>query len=168
MLPLYITGAFDIFETKIFEKRLCLLIAKTNNNITPDNLLKQKALIEEKTGMIAVFVLDKMLAYNVKRLIQKRINFVIPNKQMFIPALMLDLRKMPEQLPQKAERLTPIAQFLLLFHLQKKSLNGLTVKQLSEKFTLSYLNINRAVNCLKELKLIDLVGGKEKQIFFTE
>jgi hypothetical protein len=167
-LPLYITSVFDIFETKIFEKRLCLLIAKTDNNITPDNLAKQKELIEQKTGMIAVFVFDKVLSYNVKRFIQKRINFIIPDKQMFVPALMLDLRKMPKQLILKTEKITPIAQFLLLYHLQKDLLNGLTIKQLSKKIAQSYLNINRAVNNLKELKLINLVGGKEKQIFFIE
>ncbi|GHU78372.1 hypothetical protein FACS1894145_0110 [Bacteroidia bacterium] len=167
-LPLYITSVFDIFETNIFEKRLCLLLVKTDNNITPDNLAKQKTLIEGKIGMIAVFVFDKILSYNIKRLIQKRINFIIPNKQMFVPALMLDLRKMPEQPPLKVEKLSSNAQFLLLFHLQKELLNGLTTQQLAEKFNQNYRTMSRAVNCLKDLNLIELVGGKEKQIFFTE
>jgi hypothetical protein len=167
LLPLYITSVFNVFETNIFEKRLCLLHTKTENKITPDNLAKQKALIEEKTGIIAVFVFDKILSYNVKRIIQKRINFIIPNKQMFIPALMLDLRKMSEQPPRKVEKLSANAQFLLLFHLQKELLNGLTTQQLAEKFNQNYRSMCRVGNNLHELALIDLVGGKEKQIFFT-
>ena len=43
---------------------------------------------------------------------------------MFIPALMMDLRKMPATLPQKTELLTPIAQLVLLYHLQKEILCG--------------------------------------------
>jgi len=165
-LPLFLTSSYDAFETTVFEQTICLLLAKNKTAATPDNLLKQKLLIEKTLAMPAVFVFEKVVSYNVKRFIQKKINFIVPNKQMFVPDLMLDLRKMPATLPPKAENLTPIAQLLLLFHLQKELLNSLTIKQLAEKFKQSYLNINRAVNCLKEFGLADLVGGKEKQFFF--
>ena len=75
---------------------------------------------------------------------------------------------MPEQPPRKAGKLSSNAQFLLLFHLQKELLNGLTTQQLAEKFNQNYRSMCRAVNNLQELELIELVGGKEKQIFFTE
>lgn len=168
LLPVYIVSSYEIFEATIFEQRIILLLAQNENAATPDNLLKQKELLEKTLTFPIVFVFEKASSYHVQRYIRKKLDFIIPNKQMFVPTLLLDLRKMPETLPVKAEKLTPIAQFLLLYHLQKELLNDLTIRQLSEKFAQSYLNINRAVNCLKELNLVKLAGGKEKQIVFAE
>jgi predicted transcriptional regulator len=86
---------------------------------------------------------------------------------LFIPALMMNLRKMPATVLPKTEFLTPIAQLILLYQLQKEKLNGLTTQQLSDKFNQTYLTANRAVKNLEKLGLCNLAGGKEKQIQFT-
>ena len=167
-LPLYITAAYKVQTTTFYGQQICLLIAENQQKTpTPDLLYKQMLFVGQKLELPVVFVFDKVISYNIKRFIQKGINFVIPHKQMFIPALMMDLRKMPAIIPTKTEILTPVAQFLLLYHLQKEKLNGLTTKQLSDKFNQNYLTISRAVKNLEELSLCNLVGGKEKQIHFT-
>jgi hypothetical protein len=168
-LPMYITAAYNAYETSIYGQQICLLFAKDmENSPPPDQLAKQMAFITKQTGLPVAFVFNKMVSYNLKRLVQKRVNFIIPGKQLFIPALMMNLRKMPEKLPIKTELLTPVAQFLLLYHLQRELLNGFTVQQLAGKFAQTYLTINRAVRNLKELGLCNPVGGKEKQLQFTE
>jgi len=167
-LPLYIKAAYKVEETTLYGQRVCLLIAENQEDTqTPDKLYKQMLFVSEKIELPVVFVFDKVISYNVKRLIQKGINFIIPNKQLFIPSLLMDLRKTPKTIPQKAEFLTSNAQFILLYHLQKGLLNGLTTQQLSEKFAQNYRTMNRAVKCLEELELCSLVGGKEKKIQFT-
>jgi len=166
-LPLYITATYQVKETAFYKQRVCLLIAKNGESeLTPDQLYKQMILVSQKLGLPIIFVFENIVSYNVKRLIQKGVNFIIPNKQMFIPALMMNLRKMPVTIPQKAELLTSNAQLFLLYHLQKEVLNGLTTQELTDKFNQSYLTANRAVKCLEELGLCNLVGGKEKQIQF--
>ncbi len=167
-LPLYITAAYKIQEATFYGQRVCLLIAKSGESeLTPDQLYKQMILVSQKLELPVVFVFNKILSYNIKRLIHKGINFIITNKQMFIPALMMVLRKMPATIPEKTELLTSNAQFFLLYHLQKEALNGLTTQEVAGKFNQSYLTANRAVKCLKELDLCNLTGGKEKQIQFV-
>ena len=132
-LPFYVTATYKVQETTVYGHRICLLIVKNEENTqTPDRLSKQMQFVEQKTGFPVVYVFDKVISYNLKRLIQKGINFIIPNKQLCIPALMMDLRKMPVTIPQKTELLTPIAQLVLLYHLQKEVLNGPTTKQLAD------------------------------------
>jgi hypothetical protein len=168
-LPLYITATYNVYETSIYGHRICLLEARDlENSSTPDQISKQRTFVTKRTGLPVVFVFDKIVSYNLKRLVQKGVNFIIPNKHLFIPALMMDLRKAPENPPLKAEQLIPVAQFLLLYHLQKKSLNGFTIQQLADIFTQTYLTTNRAIRNLKELELCNPVGGKEKQMQFTE
>ena len=167
-LPLYITAAYNVQETTLYGQRICLLIAKNEENtLTPDRLSKQMLFVRQKTGLLVVYVFDKVVSYNIKRLIQRGVNFIIPNKQLFIPALMMDLRKMPATIPTKSELLTSNAQLILLYHLQKETLNGFTTQQLSDKFAQNYRTMSRAVKNLEELGLCNLVGGKEKQIQFT-
>ena len=167
-LPLYVTATYKVLETTLFGHRICLLIVKNEGNSqTPDRLFKQMRFVTQKIGIPVVYVFDKVISYNIKRLIQKGINFIIPNKQLFIPALMMDLRKMPVTIPQKTEQLTPIAQLVLLYHLQKEILNGINTQQLSNKLNQTYRTMSRAVKNLEELGLCNLVGGKEKQIQFT-
>lgn len=42
--------------------------------------------------MPVIFVLRTVAAYNVRRLVRHRVNFIIPQKQMFIPDLLIDLK----------------------------------------------------------------------------
>ncbi|MDR1583513.1 MAG: hypothetical protein LBS55_09710 [Prevotellaceae bacterium] len=166
-LPLYITATYKVQEITIYGQRICLLTTKNPENIpTPDQLSKQMLFVAQKIGLPVVYVFDKIISYNLKRMIQKGINFIIPNRQLFIPALMMDLRRTIDKIPPKAVLLTPLAQFLLLYHLQKEKLNGFTTQQLADKFIQPYRTVSRAVKNLEELSLCNLVGGKEKQIQF--
>jgi hypothetical protein len=166
-LPLYLTANYTANETSLFSKRICLLSLTGEDMPTPDQLSKQMTLASRQTGLPVVFIFDKVLSYNLKRLVAKGVNFIIPGKQLFIPALMMDLHKMPEKPQKKQERLTPVAQFLLLYHLQKERLTGRTMRQLTALFPQTYLTINRAVKNMEELGLCQLTGGKEKEIQFT-
>ncbi|MDR2652335.1 MAG: MarR family transcriptional regulator [Prevotellaceae bacterium] len=167
-LPLYITATYKVQETIILGQRICLLIANDGENqLSPDRLAKQILFVTQKTGLPVVYVFAQVASYNIKRLIHKRINFIIPGKQMFIPVLMMDLCKTPDKQMQKAVSLTPFAQFLLLYHLQKDLLTGFTTQQLTDRFKHPYRTVSRAIKNLQELDLCALVGGKEKQLQFA-
>lgn len=165
-LPLYITASYNIKETTLMGKCICLLETKGEDTYTPDMLYKQMQLVQEKTTLPTVFVFKQVASYNLKRYIQKGINFIVPMKQLFIPSLLVDVRKVSDTTKKEEKVVSPLAQFLLLYHLQKETLNGFTMKELSDKLSLSYLNISRAVISLKTFGLCEQVGGKEKQICF--
>lgn len=167
-LPLYITTPYKIERMNLFGREICILRFNGEEHFTPEQLLKQKVLVESSIGMPAVFVFEKVMSYNLKRYIQRGINFIIPNKQLFIPNLMVDIRKVAETPKKEVEKIMPLAQLILFYHLQKKQLTGATITLISEIFAISYLNANRAINNLCELNLCRLVGGKEKEILFIE
>ena len=168
-LPLYVTSTFKVNELTIYNHRICFLIAENLDNVpTPDQLFKQMIFLRQKLGLPVVYVFNTVASYNIKRLIKKGVNFIIPYKQLFIPDLFMDLRNPPKTFSSKKVLFTPLAQFLLLYHLQKERLNGFTSKRLTDKFVQPYRSVCRAVNNLKELELCNLVGGgKEKYIQFA-
>lgn len=165
-LPLYITASYHVEETNLMGKRVCLLESQGDELYTPDQLSKQMQLVEQKTSLPAVFVFQQVASYNLKRYVQKGINFIVPMKQLFIPSLLIDIRKVSDTSKTEEKTISPLAQFILLYHLQKELLDGLTMIELSKKLSHTYLNISRAVGSLKTFRLCELAGGKEKQIQF--
>jgi len=167
-LPLYIAAAYSAGTINVLGSDICLLMAEKENEFTPEQLARQKSIAEQVLGMPVVFVFNKIASYNMKRYIERKINFIVPQKQLFIPVLMMNIRKIAQRVASEPKELAPMAQLVLLYHLQKETLNGMNIKQAAEKLEESYLNTNRAMNNLRIFGLCDLQGGKEKVLLFDE
>ncbi len=167
-LPIYITGSYKLFSLKLLGKDIVLLYGIDGMMFTPVQIKKQKELVENKIGTIAVFAFDFVASYNLQRLIAQRINYIIPGKQLFIPDMLIDLKPLKGNNDNNKEIIPAIAQCMVLYHLQIASLNNKTAQELAELFFVSYPNINRALRWLKEREYIVLNGGKTKSIYFND
>lgn len=165
-LPFFITAGYKVETMQLFDRTICLLIAGNENEFTPDQLSKHRDITTQQLNVPIVFVFNRIASYNRKRYIDRKINFIVPNNQLFIPELMMDFRKTNEFVVIQPKEVSPMAQLVLLYHLQKEDLSGKTIKHIAEIFGSSYLKMNRAINNLKSLELCNLQGGKEKVIQF--
>lgn len=102
-------------------------------------------------GLPLVYVLESCPAYLRQRLIEKGVFFVVSDKFAFLPTLIANerIRVAPE-----AERLTPVAQYLLLYHLQVKNLDGMSAKEISSYVPYSYSSVTLGLVCLDDLGFI--------------
>lgn len=114
-----------------------------------------------------VFLLEECPAYLRQRLIDKGIYFVVSDKFAFMPTLLINERT---RKLKKAKRLTPAAQYLLLYHLQVDSLEGKTAKDLADRMPYSYATVALAITCLADLELCEKVsdGRKSNVLHFTQ
>lgn len=164
-LPIYITEAYEFWQGRYANHHIVFAEKKAPELFTPAQFKKQKDILEQCFKQTIVFVLPTMEAYNRNRLIQQRVNFVLPYKQFFAPDLFIDLKE--ENIPQKRQgQLQPAAQCLILYHLQFNSLNGLNYKQIADAIHYPYLTISRAVENIKALGLCHTEGSKDKRIAF--
>lgn len=85
---------------------------------------------------------------------------------MFVPSLLLDIKKPVERGTDITEDIAPFTQFLLLYHLEKENVNGLSAKDICKKFNVSYATANRAVRWLDDKDLAKADNGKEHKIEF--
>ena len=115
----------------------------------------------------AVFLLAKCPAYKRERLIDKDVYFVVSDKYVHLPMLVANerIRK-----TKKAKVLTPVAQYLLLYHLQIESLEGTAANDIKDKLPYSYSSITLGITCLDDLGLCQKVknGSKRKVIHFNK
>lgn len=169
-LPLYLRNEYQWYEV-ILENRQCLFaVINDGSNAGISQLEKQFKKVKEITEMPVVAVFDYLEAYNRKRLIEKKIAFIVPDKQLYIPEFIIDLREYSLATKKKKGALSPMAQqILLLFILDKQNkleIEQLTFKTLAVLLDTNPMGITRAVESLKNQNLIEIIGDKEKTIRF--
>lgn len=166
-LPLYLRKSADFHFLTIDSVKM-ITAFQTSINATPDMLYKHKALLENHFHFPVVFVFNSIEAYQRKRLIERRISFIVPFKQLYIPGLLLDLRELSNKNSGKKEQFSPSSQVLLLYHLECENLEGILFNEIAAKIGYSNMSVTRAVNELQAFGLCRVFGTKGKAIRFTE
>lgn len=162
-LPLYIRSHLKVGE---ISGRNIIFVSRPN--LTPDQYKKLADIIEKNTLKPVVFSFDNLESYNRKRLIQKKIAFIVPGKQMYLPQLFVDIKNYGSTQLKKAEKLFPAAQCLLFYHLLGNELIGNNFKTIAQKLNYGTMTITRAANVLTNLNLCRIEGGKEKTLVFEK
>lgn len=145
---------------------LAMLFAEPKGNApSPRHLAITAANLSTNTGLPVVFLLPTRQAYERQRLIDKDVYFVVSDKYAHLPMLVANERIRRTKL---AKRLNPVAQYLLLYHLQIESIEGKTARDLEILVPYSYACITLGITCLDDLGLCHKLsdGPKRKVIHF--
>lgn len=169
-LPMYITEGYELYQGKIFDREVILVKVRKENEFSILQLGKHLTQIKQMLKQPVIALFDEMAAYKRKRLIEKKINFIVLDKQLFIPELMIDLREQSTKPNKEATKMLPVAQILVLYHLlykqNKWKIESNTFKDNAAYFNTNAMAITRAANNLEQLKLCKIEGERDKNIRF--
>lgn len=171
-LPLFITETYKLHKTMLFNVEIVLAELKSKEALSIQQTEKQLQQIKNVLQMKVAIVLENVPAYNRKRLIEKGINFIVPNKQLYLPDMLVDLKESftNPKAKQKTEKLLPSAQFLLIYHIIHRNenwkLEDYPFKELARKLNYTPMAITNAIDNLKYNDLLEVTGEKEKFIRF--
>jgi hypothetical protein len=160
-LPLYLRNNLKIGELLGHE---LMFVVKTN--LTPTQYQKQAKIIENVFRKPVIYVIDSMEQYNRKRLIDKKIGFIVPGRQMYIPNLLIDFKEYGKIQVKAAEKFYPATQCLLFYLLLGNDMGGMNFKTIANKLNYGTMTITRAANVLDKLDLCKIKGNKEKRLVF--
>ncbi len=163
-LPVYITSEYNIQRIELYRKDLLLVGVK--GNFTTDRLRKHLDTIRTTFNTNIVAVINQLEAYKRIRLIEKKIPFIIPGKQMYLPDLLIDLKEFGTKPKETPQTMQPATQLLLLYHLQIEPLEGINLKGIAEKLDYDAATITRAAYYLHNIGLCTLQGTKDKVLHF--
>lgn len=152
-LPLYLTEHYQMTSAKIGEIPVVFITPRTDLEQT-QVIKKHIHRIEQNTCANTVLVLKSVSYYRRKTLIEARIPFVIPNKQLFLPFLGTHIQNQPYSEYTPIESMQPSAQALLLFYIYDKR-NQLYISEAVKKLEYSAMTISRAVRQLVDLGLME-------------
>ena len=162
-LPYVLSANYSCFSTAIMDIKVVLCYPKDEKTITPSKVHHHLDMLAKLAQQPAILVLNDVPSYNIKRLIDQRVNFIINGKQMFVPSLMMDLRKTPAKDKDIKEQIPPLAQCMILYALQVGFIQN-TIIEISELFGVSYSTANRAVRWLQSKGF--LFTGISKKVQF--
>lgn len=160
-LWLEVLANFEPGKIDFHGQQLLLFNPKTDFKYTPLHLKKIAERIEAAKRLPVVFCFEHLLTYERDRLVEQGVYFVVSDKYAFLPTLIIN-RKSSNQ---KINRIfSPATQYLMLYHLQIKSIAGKTLKELEKVLPYKYKTISKSIQQLQYLGLISFEGDKEKRI----
>ncbi|MDR1633011.1 MAG: hypothetical protein LBR97_09110 [Dysgonamonadaceae bacterium] len=127
--------------------------------------------IRRQTGKPTLIQFKTMNNIRRQTLISRRENFVVPERQIYIPSLRMYLNEVVgiRQFSGR-ERISPSAQLLLLYHLQKTPLEGLPFKDMAEILNYSKKTISVVAEELQKLSVCEVksMNERNKVLHFKE
>lgn len=166
VLPIAIASAYTWYNVHLLGIDIILAIPKDEETGTPAVLQKHGTIVTYKMSKHIVFVLSSIAPYNMTRLITARVNFIVPEKLIFIPSLLLELKTPVISKSLEDESMPPFAQCMILYQLQCGNLNAMTAYELADKFAVSYPGVSRALRWMETHGIIRQIGTKQKTMEF--
>jgi hypothetical protein len=170
-LPLYLKGNFILQAGHIGGKSVLWAEVRKETEVTPAGLERQGANLRSLFQRPVIFIFDQLDAWQRKRFIERKVAFIQPNRQLYIPELFVDLsdvRSGNVQKPEEKKVLSHPAQCALLYHLQKEPLEGKPFGAVADILRYSPMTVTRIAKELTQFKLAETEGGKEKEIVFLQ
>lgn len=162
-LWLELIANFKIMQFEFNGQAMLLLVHKGNFNYTNVQRRKISERIDSIKHIPAVFYFDNLLTYERDRLVEQGVYFVVADKFAFVPTLIINRWSTQSEIK---ESFYPSTQYILLYHLQIKSLDGLSLKELEEKLPYKYKTIAKSIKQLETLGFVRLEGSRSKKLAF--
>jgi hypothetical protein len=170
-LPYYLQDRYRFLEGELLGHR-CLFMAIGPGELeSPAAVAKHIRQVQSDVAAVVILLLPTIAAYNRKRLIAQRINFIAPGTQLFLPELALDLRehyRVALRTPAQVDKLSPTSQMIIIVGLIDPHVSGLNATGVAQRLDVSAMSVSRAFD---ELRATDLVTfelkGREYRLSFT-
>ena len=153
-LPLYLRNRFQLATLRMFGREFLLAIDGANpGEAAAGDYQAVAENLTQRIGRPVVLVLPGVAAYVRARLLRKGVPFIVPGSQVFLPAFLIDLRERQRQPnPGTSQAFSPVAQYLLLHHLQREPLHFLEARPLKQ--TAQRLNISAVMLSYAKAELV--------------
>lgn len=162
-LWLELIANFNMMQFEFNGQIMLLLVAKGEVDYTNVQRRKISERIESIKHIPAVFYFDNLLTYERDRLVEQGVYFIVADKFAFVPTLIINRLSTKSEIK---ELFYPSTQYILFYHLQIESLDGLSLKELEDKVPYKYKTIAKSIKQLEALGLVSLEGSRNKKLVF--
>lgn len=171
-LPLYLKSSYRINAGKLLDQNAVWAEPLGQERFTPDQMRAHADQIRQFLGSPVVFVLENLESWQRQRLMKKKVSFVQPPKQIYVPEFLLHLSNINRSssilLGPPPDVLSFPAQLILLYHLQVKSIEHMSFQEIADNLHYSAMSITRAAKELAASGLVRIMGTKEKSLGFIK
>lgn len=167
-LPLYLRNYYQFVRVSLFGYPVILAVQhEGTQSATPAEYFRHHKILKEQLGGNVALVLDEIASYTRQQLIRMGVPFVVPGRQMFLPALLVDLRERFPASVKPSARLTATSQVVILRHLLGKQVEGISLRNLARELDYSPMMMSKASQELQAAGLCATTQeGRETHLLF--
>lgn len=163
ILPLYLQENFDYYKGKMYISDLLekeVLFCVYLNSQTPATVEKMLRNVSPSPDVYPVLVQDDLPGYVRRRLVQKKVPFVAPGRQLYLPFVAIDFRERNANPKKGRNHFSALTQYVFLSMLMSPHIE-LTQSNLAMEFNCS---ISTASRVFGELMSFSSVAVKRNWI----
>ncbi|MCC6144271.1 MAG: hypothetical protein IT368_10740, partial [Candidatus Hydrogenedentes bacterium] len=168
-LPVYLRRAWDLRRMRLLGRELVLALPRGGPRSGLARLAKDHAALVSGLETEVVVVVPDIRSYERRQLVQKRLPFVAPGRQLFLPMFLADFRETfsPPVQPE-AESMSWISQLIVLRHLLIRDVEERPMAEVAEAMGYTAMAVTHGVRQLVALELCTKVPqGRAKTIKFN-
>lgn len=162
-LPAYLTGQYDFFDGTVGDVHI-LFLHSAEEPVPSAAKKHERTLQQSWTGPVA-FVFERITPRTRQRMVSEGLSFVVPDNQIYLPALGVNLRERYRTRVQTMDRLRPSAQVLFLHVLANRSPGSNTPSGLARRLGYTPMAMGQALNQLEDAKLVNVHKEGRERLF---
>lgn len=170
-VPAFLKDHYHLVYSTIGSQECLFMVAKnTANSDTPANIARHYThLAHAFNDQVVIYITSHITSHDRQRLIAQGVPFIIPQRQLFIPELAIDLREyFSVNTTPDSSVLSPAAQVVLLGILLDKQAKGITASELASRYEYSKMSMGRAIKELEHYGLGFTEKRGRQRPFFVE
>lgn len=158
---------FRYYKTVFNQHELCIAEPTSNTApLTPKQSRDIAERIERAIGIPVAFLLPSLKYYERSRLVAQGVYFVVSDKYVFLPGLLINAQT--KRQGKERKKLSATAQYILLYYLLHKEINEFTLQAIEAKVPYSYQLISRAAVELEDKQLFQSEKDGKTKILFSD
>ncbi len=146
-LPISLHEQYRFIVYEIAGESYLIMIPLLDGESTPETIRKHISMIGNEWAGEVIYLHSAISHYNRKRLIERKISFVVPGNQMYLPTLGLDLREHMKRLREpKRKKFSPATQSAILYVLYNWKVEQFSPSTFAKRLGYSQMTLTRAFN----------------------
>lgn len=168
-LPFFIPDQYAFWRAEIFERPCLLMALRSASKATADELGRHVQVVKDRsTTPIVVLVFDTLSPSRRQGLLKRRLAFMVPGAQLYVPEALLEFRERAPRAPMhEVEKFSPTSQLVILGALLRQESDAPSATALASRYGVATMSMSRAFDELQAAGVAEALRlGKQRVLKF--
>lgn len=154
-LPHFLYDRYALWRGELLDSPTVFIVPQSGAIGGVDEFLKHRDQMRRNIdARLFVLLLEAVPAALRRRLVEKRVAFISPGAQFYVPEAFVDLRETYSSEPAPPpEQVSPTTQVVILAALLEHDVNDASLTQLADRYQVAIMSMSRAFDELEALEL---------------
>lgn len=153
-VALHLRHSYSYYRTLLAEREVVFALPNTDSKKNPGRIALNIKALSHALRVPVILVLESITGQQLRGFINRRVPFLVPGKQIFIPQLFIDIKPKLTNDKKTLKYFSPATQTMLIHHLYVHTLNGMNQSSIAPIIHYSAMTVSRSVRELEQAQVL--------------